>query len=177
MKLKVNNIYGNLRDYLIVNYKETLFQEEENNFFLKENTRDFFLLNNTFSFFKGRQKILYIKLSHIIDGEDADVYEYFNLNYNQTIAIKLRGDLHTQNETLCITYIGEDQQLRICNLSSLFSYSKKNHRRSYDHFYFKFGRINYISIYPFNKKYRWVIYLCLFIALLYYIFAFCGKCM
>lgn len=158
MRLNDKNIYGNLRDYLIFNYKNTLFQEEENSFFFKEDTRSFFLLNNAFSLCKGGQNMVYIKLSHIIDDNEADVYEFFNLKYNHTIAIKLRDNKENRKETLCISYIGEDLKLRTYNLSALFYHSKKEFRRSYDHFYFRFGRINLISIYHFKRRYDWVIY-------------------
>ena len=159
-------IYGNLRDFLITEYNDTYYQVVENDFFPQEMTRDFYLLNNVYSIFKGRQDLIYIKLSHIIENKQADVYEFFDLKYNHTIKISLRNNPENSLETLNITIVGEDLKLRKYNITNLYNYSKFYSPRFYDHFYFRFGLLSNLTLYPFRFKYYLLIFVLILILLL-----------
>lgn len=167
-------IYGDLRDLRIFKVKDYSLNKAmilDDNKYTDRKIYFYNSLGN--SIISKNTTILYVKFSYVIKNKDASVFECYNLKRNQTICFSFKKPISSEKEELYITFITENGQVFNKKLTTLYLESNKIKTRSYDHFYFKAGRVNKISIYPFINYYIIIIYILVIIICFYIIVSIC----
>lgn len=147
------NYFNDSRDLFLRSPITPKYGANQEKFVHQRPINTFLLYNNLLQIRKNQNTLIYVKISHIIEGMEAHSYEFLHLKAGESIILPLRASEVKETSSIYLTYALNEEKVYTADLTL-------EYRKMYQSnipisaFYFQCKRVRRIVPLDINQKKR-----------------------